>query len=121
MADASTEDARLRRVARNSVILVEAQHNLSKPVTDLRTMVAACDLFADLGTVFAFDSEKEFDAICATTATIASYCAFAERIASGWRNTETENRRPESTLHDCLWGYHCGRRHGAAQFPIISR
>jgi pyrroline-5-carboxylate reductase len=28
------------------------------------------------------ESEKEFDAICATTATIASYCAFAERIAS---------------------------------------
>lgn len=43
---------------------------------------AACDLFADLGTVFAVESEKEFDAICATTGTIASYLAFTERIAS---------------------------------------
>src|SRR5215470_15709325 len=39
-ADATTEDAQLRRVARNRMILVEAQHNLSKPVADLgRTMM----------------------------------------------------------------------------------
>ena len=43
---------------------------------------AAHDLFAALGTVFAVESEKEFDAMCATTATIASYLAFIQRIAS---------------------------------------
>jgi len=43
---------------------------------------AACDLFADLGTVFAVESEKVFDAMCATTATIAFYLTFTERIAS---------------------------------------
>ena len=42
----------------------------------------AYDLFAILGTVFEVESEKEFDAMCATTATIASYLAFIERIAS---------------------------------------
>jgi pyrroline-5-carboxylate reductase len=42
----------------------------------------ACDLFVDLGAVFPVETEKEFDAISATTATIASYCAFAERITS---------------------------------------
>jgi pyrroline-5-carboxylate reductase len=42
----------------------------------------AYDLFAVLGMVFAVESEREFNAMCATTATIASYCAFAERIAS---------------------------------------
>ena len=43
---------------------------------------AARDLFAALGTVFPVESEKEFDAMCATTATIATYLAFIERIAS---------------------------------------
>jgi len=39
-ADATTENAQLRRVTRNGMVLVEAQHNLSKPGTDLgRTMV----------------------------------------------------------------------------------
>ena len=38
--DATTENAQLRRVARNSMVLVEAQHHPSKPVTDLgRTMM----------------------------------------------------------------------------------
>ena len=43
---------------------------------------AAYDLFAPLGTVFEVESEKEFDAMSAATATIASYLAFIERIAS---------------------------------------
>lgn len=42
----------------------------------------AYDLFTALGTVFEVESEKEFDAMCATTATMASYCAFAESIAA---------------------------------------
>lgn len=42
----------------------------------------AFELFAVLGTVFPVRAENEFDAICATTATIASYYAFNETIAS---------------------------------------
>lgn len=39
-ADATTENVQLCRVARNGMVLVEAQYNLSKPGTDLgRTMV----------------------------------------------------------------------------------
>jgi pyrroline-5-carboxylate reductase len=42
----------------------------------------AFELFAAVGTVFPVRTENEFDAICATTATIASYFAFNETIAS---------------------------------------
>jgi pyrroline-5-carboxylate reductase len=42
----------------------------------------AFELFAAVGTVFPVERESEFDAICATTATIASYFAFNEKIAS---------------------------------------
>jgi len=73
----------------------------------------AYDLFAILGTVFEVESEKEFDAMCATTATIASYLAFIERIAS-WLTQQ-------GVLHDCFWGLPLRRRHCAVQFPIISR
>jgi pyrroline-5-carboxylate reductase len=40
------------------------------------------ELFAAVGTVFPTERENEFDAICATTATIASYFAFNQTIAS---------------------------------------
>lgn len=42
----------------------------------------AFELFAAVGTVFPVERENEFDAICATTATIAFYLAFSETIAS---------------------------------------
>ena len=42
----------------------------------------ALELFAAVGTVFPVERENEFDAICATTATIASYFEFSETIAS---------------------------------------
>jgi pyrroline-5-carboxylate reductase len=42
----------------------------------------AFELFAAVGTVIPVESENEFDAICVTTATIASYFAFNETIAS---------------------------------------
>jgi pyrroline-5-carboxylate reductase len=42
----------------------------------------AFEVFAAVGTVFPVNSENEFDAICAATATIASYFAFNETIAS---------------------------------------
>jgi pyrroline-5-carboxylate reductase len=40
------------------------------------------ELFSSVGTVFAVESEHEFNAICAATATIATHFAFADRIAS---------------------------------------
>jgi pyrroline-5-carboxylate reductase len=42
----------------------------------------ALELFAGVGTVFPVERENEFDAICAATATIASYFAFNETITS---------------------------------------
>jgi pyrroline-5-carboxylate reductase len=59
---------------------------------------AALDLFAELGTVFPVATETEFDAICATTATIASYFAFVERIAS-WL---AQQGIPESKARDYI-------------------
>jgi len=59
---------------------------------------AALDLFAELGTVFPVETEREFDAICATTATIASYFAFVERIAS-WL---AQQGIPESRARDYI-------------------
>jgi pyrroline-5-carboxylate reductase len=65
---------------------------------------AACDLFAALGTVFAVESENEFDAMCAVTATIATYFAFTERIGS-WL---AQRGIPESKARDYIarmfWG-----------------
>jgi pyrroline-5-carboxylate reductase len=43
---------------------------------------AALELFAAVGTVFPVEKESEFDAICATTATMAAYFEFNETIAS---------------------------------------
>ena len=59
---------------------------------------AACDLFAALGTVFAVESENEFDAMCAVTATIATYFAFTERIGS-WL---AQRGIPESKARDYI-------------------
>ena len=42
----------------------------------------AVDLFALLGAAFAVDSEREFDALCTATATMAAYFAFADGAAS---------------------------------------
>ena len=42
----------------------------------------AFELFAAVGTVFPVERENAFDALCAATATIASYFAFNETIAS---------------------------------------
>lgn len=44
--------------------------------------LAALDLFGAVGSAFAVDTEREFNALCAATACIASYFAFAESIAS---------------------------------------
>jgi pyrroline-5-carboxylate reductase len=42
----------------------------------------ALEIFSAVGNVLAVETENEFDAICAATATIATYFAFTETIAS---------------------------------------
>jgi pyrroline-5-carboxylate reductase len=54
------------------------------------------DLFAPLGTVFAVETEREFDALCAATATIASHFAFVNEVAS-WL---ARNSVPEAKARD---------------------
>lgn len=54
------------------------------------------DLFAAIGTVFAVETEDEFEAMCAATATIASYYAFIDGVAS-WL---ARNSVPEAKARD---------------------
>jgi len=68
------------RIAR-AVPLPSAAKRLS-PTTIYPPDPMALELFAAVGTVFPVERESEFDAICATTATIASYFAFNQTIAS---------------------------------------
>jgi pyrroline-5-carboxylate reductase len=86
-----------------AVALPSAAQRLS-PTTIYPPDRAAGELFAGMGTVFPLESEKEFEAMCATTATIASYFAFTERIAS-WL---VEQGIPESKARDYIarlfWG-----------------
>lgn len=68
------------RIAR-AVPLPSAAKGLS-PTAIYPPDAVALELFAAVGTVFPVERENEFDAICATTATIASYLTFNETIAS---------------------------------------
>ena len=83
------------------------------PTAIYPTLPAAVDLFAKLGTVFPVESEKEFDAICATTATIASYFAFVERIAS-WL---AQQGIPESKARDYVGRLFFGLTTTAVEAP----
>jgi pyrroline-5-carboxylate reductase len=74
---------------------------------------AAAELFAAVGTVFAVGREKEFDAICATTATIAFYFAFSEGIAS-WLEQQGV---PASQARDYIARLFFGVTTGAAEAP----
>jgi pyrroline-5-carboxylate reductase len=61
-------------------------------------------LFATIGTVFAVETEEEFDAMCAATATIASYFAFTNAVASWLGQKKSQNRRLVNTSRECFWG-----------------
>jgi pyrroline-5-carboxylate reductase len=73
----------------------------------------AFELFAGVGTVFPVESENEFDAICATTATIASYFAFNETIAS-WLEQQGV---PASQARDYIARLFLGVTTGAVDAP----
>jgi len=73
----------------------------------------ALELFAAIGTAFPVERENEFDAICATTATIASYFAFNETIAS-WLEQQGV---PASQARDYIARLFLGVTTGAVEAP----
>ena len=76
----------------------------------------ASALFASLGTVFPLQTEHEFEATCAATATIASVYAVMERITS-WL---TENGMPDQTAREYIGRMFCGLSCAAADEPSLS-
>jgi len=73
----------------------------------------ASDLFASIGTVFQVDTEQEFEAMCAATATIASVYAFMEKIVS-WL---AENGIPDQRAREYVARMICGLSCLAADAP----
>jgi pyrroline-5-carboxylate reductase len=74
------------------------------------------NLFAAIGTVFAVDTEDQFNAICTATATIASYFAFNDTIAS-WL---AQNSIPQSTARDYVARMVLGLTTGAVDAPDLT-
>jgi pyrroline-5-carboxylate reductase len=70
----------VKRVIRAVPLPSTAQH--AGPTAIYPADPAGAELFSSVGTVFPVESEHEFNAICAATATIATHFAFANRIAS---------------------------------------
>lgn len=64
-------------------------------------------LFSRIGTVFPVDTEHEFDAMCATTATIASTYAVMERIASWLANNGVQDRIAREYVARIFCGLSC--------------
>ena len=62
------------------------------------------DLFAALGTVFAVETEGEFDAMCAATATIASYYAFIDGVASWLARNGVPEEKARDYVARMFWG-----------------
>jgi len=62
------------------------------------------DLFAALGTVFAVETEDEFDAMCAATSTIASYYAFIDGVASWLARNGVPEAKARDYVGRMFWG-----------------
>ena len=62
------------------------------------------DLFAALGTVFPVETEVEFDAMCAATATIASYYAFIDGVASWLARNGVPEAKARDYVARMFWG-----------------
>ncbi len=93
-----------------AVPLPSAAKRLS-PTATYPSDPAAIELFAAVGTVFPVESENQFDAICATTATIASYLAFSETIVS-WLE---QQRVPATQARDYIGRLFLGVTTAAAE------
>jgi pyrroline-5-carboxylate reductase len=61
-------------------------------------------LFATLGTAFEVEREEEFDALCTATATIASYFAFADSIASWLAGQGVPPVKARDYIAQIFWG-----------------
>jgi pyrroline-5-carboxylate reductase len=90
------------RIAR-AVPLPSAAKRLSPTAIYLGDPVAL-ELFGAVGTVFPVEEEHKFDALCAATATVASYFALNETIESRLQQQAFQHRKPGTTLHDFFWG-----------------
>jgi pyrroline-5-carboxylate reductase len=99
------------RIAR-AVPLPSAAKRLS-PTAIYPSDPVAFELFAAVGTVFPVDGESEFDAVCATTASIASYFAFQQVIAS-WLERQ---RVPGQQARDYIGRLFFGVTTGAVDAP----
>ena len=99
------------RIAR-AVPLPSAARQLS-PTAIYPPDPMAFELFTAVGTVFPVERENEFDAICATTATIASYFAFNETIVS-WLEHQGV---PPSQARDYIARLFLGVTTGAVEAP----
>ncbi len=97
------------RIAR-AVPLPSAAKRLS-PTATYPPDPVVFELFAAVGTVFPVERENQFDAICATTATIASYLAFSETIVS-WLEHQAV---PASQARDYLARLFLGVTTGAVE------
>jgi pyrroline-5-carboxylate reductase len=71
------------------------------------------DLFASLGSAIAVETESEFDALCTATATMATYFAFADGVAS-WL---TRNGVPASKARDYVAQILSGLAQTAIEMP----
>jgi pyrroline-5-carboxylate reductase len=64
----------------------------------------AADLFAAIGTVFPVETEAEFAAMCTATATIASFYAFVEGIASWLRTNSVPDEKARNYVARMFFG-----------------
>jgi pyrroline-5-carboxylate reductase len=67
----------------------------------------AQNLFSSIGTVFPVDTEHEFEAMCATTATIASIYALMERVASWLAKNGVRDRIAREYVARVFCGLSC--------------
>ena len=74
---------------------------------------ATVELFGLVGTAFAVETEREFDALCTTTATMATYFTFADTAAS-WL---TREGIPEAQARDYMARIFAGLAQTALETP----
>jgi pyrroline-5-carboxylate reductase len=64
-------------------------------------------LFANVGTVFPVETEQEFEAMCAATATIASVYAFMEKISSWLESSGVQDQMAREYVARIFCGLTC--------------
>jgi pyrroline-5-carboxylate reductase len=90
------------RIARAVPLPSAAQR--SSPTAIYPADPVALELFSVVGTAFPVESEIQFDAICATTATIASYLAFNDTIAAWLERQAIPAPQARDYVARLFWG-----------------